>query len=243
MILSPIGASSGKCVFLARDMLLGKKRVVKLLSVREPEEAELYKRLDHPFLPQLFDCITITEKETLCLVIQYIPGRTLGALSAEKNGFSKRELLLLGMKICTIMDYLHSRRPPVIHGDLKPDNLLLSSLGQLYLIDLGSAVIHPGRRTGFTGTRGFAAPEQYEGPPCPASDIYGFGKTMAYLSGEMSFSPLEELIRSCCKSDPSSRIQSFSLIREQLAAIYTDFIKSGICDLPERRNDVSGNLI
>ncbi len=77
------------------------------------------------------------------------------------------------------MEYLHSRKPPVCYRDLKPDNLMFSETGHLYLIDLGSAMFDHGKRKQICeGTKGYASPEQYQGYLRPGSDIYALGKTL-----------------------------------------------------------------
>lgn len=50
------------------------------------------------------------------------------------------ELLSHGDTVLAVLEYLHGQKPPVYYGDLKPDNLMLSDSGKLYLVDFGSAV-------------------------------------------------------------------------------------------------------
>ena len=74
------------------------------------------------------------------LIMEYIKGQSLGELLRSGKRFSLREILALGKEIARVLEYLHSRKPPVCYGDLKPDNLMFSETGHLYLIDLGLMV-------------------------------------------------------------------------------------------------------
>lgn len=81
------------------------------------------------------------------------------------------------MRLPESAEYLHSRKPAVCYGDLKPDNLMLSENGHLYLVDLGSAMLNYERKGRICeGTKGYAAPEQYQGRVSPASRYLCFGK-------------------------------------------------------------------
>lgn len=114
--------------------------------------------------------------------MEYIKGQSLGELLRSGKRFSLREILALGKEIARVLEYLHSRKPPVCYGDLKPDNLMFSETGHLYLIDLGSAMFDHGKRKQICeGTKGYAAPEQYQGYLRPGSDIYALGKTLEKL--------------------------------------------------------------
>ena len=104
--------------------------------------------------------------------MEYIKGQSLGELLRSGKRFSLREILALGKEIARVLEYLHSRKPSVCYGDLKPDNLMFSETGHLYLIDLGSAMFDHGKRKQICeGTKGYAAPEQYQGYLRPGSDI------------------------------------------------------------------------
>lgn len=87
-----------------------------------------------------------------------------------------------------VLEYLHGQKPPVYYGDLKPDNLMLSDSGKLYLVDFGSAVFGFGENQRICmGTEGFAAPEQYEGKVNSSSDLYALGKTLQALAGKTGY--------------------------------------------------------
>src|SRR5438876_3457874 len=74
------------------------------------------------------------------------------------------EVLSIGIQLCTVLAYLHSRQPPIIFRDVKPANIMRTSTGHLYLIDFGIARhFKPGQKKDTTalGSPGYAAPEQY----------------------------------------------------------------------------------
>lgn len=182
-VMERIGHGGSGRLYLAKDMELGVFRAVKEMPVTRKKEALLMKRLEHPAIPKIID---YTENRECCyLIMEYIKGQSLGELLRSGKEFSMKETLALGKEISGVMEYLHSRRPPVCHGDLKPDNLMLSETGHLYLVDLGSAMFdHGKRKRPCEGTKGYASPEQYQGYLSPGSDIYAFGKTLEMLFGK-----------------------------------------------------------
>ena len=141
------------------------------------------QHLEYPAIPKIIDYVETGE---YCyLIMEYIKGQSLGELLRSGKRFSLREILALGKEIARVLEYLHSRKPPVCYGDLKPDNLMFSETGHLYLIDLGSAMFDHGKRKQICeGTKGYAAPEQYQGYLRPESDIYALGKTLEKLCGK-----------------------------------------------------------
>ena len=109
--------------------------------------------------------IDYTEQNDHCyLVMEYIRGKSLGQYLNEGRIFSGEEILSIAGTVLQILKYLHSRKPAVYYGDLKPDNLMLTESGRLYLVDFGSAVLGYERQSFYClGTEGYAAPEQYQG--------------------------------------------------------------------------------
>lgn len=92
---------------------------------------------------------------------------------------------MIGIQLCTVLDYLHVRRPSILHLDLKPTNVVLRENGMLSLIDFGIAQVMRssyGCRHLALGTPGYAAPEQYCGSGLsPRSDLYSLGVTLYQL--------------------------------------------------------------
>ena len=176
-VIERIGHGGGGSLYLAKDMELGIFRAVKEIPLAKKKEAMLMQRLEHPAIPKIVDYM---ETEEYCyLIMEYIKGQSLEELLCSGKIFSIQETLIRGKEIARVLGYLHSRKPPVCYGDLKPDNLMISETGHLYLVDLGSAMSDRGKRKQICeGTKGYAAPEQYQGYLRPGSDIYALGKTV-----------------------------------------------------------------
>ncbi|QCU04004.1 serine/threonine protein kinase [Blautia sp. SC05B48] len=179
-IVEQLGHGGGGSLYLAKDMELGICRAVKEIPIAKKKEARLMQYLEYPAIPKIIDYMETGE---YCyLIMEYIKGQSLGELLRSGKRFSLREILALGKEIARVLEYLHSRKPPVCYGDLKPDNLMFSETGHLYLIDLGSAMFDHGKiKQICEGTKGYAAPEQYQGYLRPGSDIYALGKTLEKL--------------------------------------------------------------
>lgn len=182
-ILEQVGAGGEGHLYLARDMELGNYWAVKELPLEKKREARLLRLLEHPSIPRMVDYV---ENGDHCyLIMEYIRGKSLGQMLKEGHVFAADELLSYGDTVLAVLEYLHGQKPPVYYGDLKPDNLMLSDSGKLYLVDFGSAVFGFGENQRICmGTEGFAAPEQYEGKVNSSSDLYALGKTLQALAGK-----------------------------------------------------------
>src|SRR6266699_1400755 len=199
LILSQLGKGGLGAVYKAEDAQLGNR----LLAVKEmsqsglsPQEiieaAENFKRealllagLTHPNLPSIYD--HFSEAGRWYLVMDFIEGETLEErLNKEPEGhLSVEETQQIGVQLCTVLGYLHSRQPPIIFRDLKPANVMMTLDGHLYLIDFGIARhFKPGQAkdTIAFGSPGYAAPEQYGKAQTTArSDIYSLGANLHQL--------------------------------------------------------------
>ena len=166
-----------------------------------------------------------------CSVVieEYIPG------SRPEAGMDREQVFELFFKLLDAVEELHSLRPPVVHRDIKPDNILLTADGRVFLVDLGSAKWEKadnetgrgvsGRDTVLMGTADYAAPEQYGfGRSTVKTDIYALGEVLCYLlTGRHSKEGVPEdpwgaVIRKCTGMDPKDRYESIAQLRKALAA-------------------------
>src|SRR5262249_61402439 len=111
-----------------------------------------------------------------------LPGRTLlEEIEARNRVFNEMEARALLEELADILEYLHTRVPPIVHRDIKPQNLMRHESGRLLLIDFGAvcqAASHIGMSQTLIGSPRYAPPQQIFGPPLPQSDLYAAGATL-----------------------------------------------------------------
>lgn len=150
-------------------------------------EARMLAKLNHPALPRVTDYFT--ESNRTFLVMQFIPGPDLAEIITRKRGpFPRREVLAWAEQVLETLVYLHSPERQIIHRDIKPHNLKLTSSGQIALLDFGLAKSETtesslnSRRSVFGFTRRYSPPEQIQDlGTTPRSDIYALGATLYHL--------------------------------------------------------------
>ncbi|MFN2577553.1 MAG: protein kinase [Pyrinomonadaceae bacterium] len=151
-------------------------------------EARLLARLHHPALPRVSD--HFNEGDGQFLVMQFIAGADLfEMLSTRGAPFPQDEVARWADQLCDALDYLHTQDPQIIHRDIKPQNLKLTSRGQIVLLDFGLAKGSVGPLTAITTsasiygyTPNYAPLEQIQGKGTdPRSDIYALGATLYHL--------------------------------------------------------------
>ncbi len=201
-------------VFLAKNIILDNMWAVKeitkgeKISVSGYIEPEILKRLNHPALPRI--CDVYEDENKIYIVEDYIEGKSLKQELDIKGCFDEQTVIDWAIQLCSVLEYLHCQKPnPIIYGDMKPHNIILTNEGFVKLIDFGiSAMVceesgktiknyaeygrincqsviasnKPSYDTAFIGTKGYAAPEQFVGNGISrASDIYSLGITLIQL--------------------------------------------------------------
>src|SRR5947209_7307751 len=257
VILSQVGRGGFGAVYKAADMQLGNRLVaVKEMSQNtlKPQElvtaAETFKRealllagLQHNNLPHIHEHFTDTGRSYL--VMEFIEGQTLEEVlkALGEKTLPIEKVLAIGMQLCDVLEYLHTRQPPIIFRDLKPTNVMLNAGGHVYLIDFGIARhFKHGQLQDTTalGSSGYAPPEQYgKSQTTPRADIYSLGATLhQLLTGDdpsetpFQFAPLDfkqqpllagldTLIMSMVSIDVNRRPPSASAVKQELERIAT----------------------
>jgi serine/threonine protein kinase len=198
-ILSKVGTGGFGSVYKATDIQSGDRLVaIKEVSLwgllpqavieattTFQREISLLSQLDHPNLPRLYE--SFQTPGHWYLVMDFIAGETLEEYQSRvpDRRLLLSEVLDIGLRLCTVLDYLHSHQPPIVFRDLKPANIMRTPQGQLYLIDFGIArYFKPGQAkdTVALGSLGYAAPEQYgKAQTTPRADIYSLGAVLHQL--------------------------------------------------------------
>ncbi|HEY7125904.1 MAG TPA: protein kinase [Ktedonobacterales bacterium] len=185
-------------VYQARDTRLNRPVAVKVMSLKGAfstgdlqhfaqmfqAEALRLASLKHPSIPHIYEYFE--EAGQWFLVMEFIEGETLEKHLKQRGGrLPVQETLLIGLQLATVLDYLHTQRPPIIFRDLKPANVMLTPQGEVYLIDFGIARLFTpgkGQDTFVALSQGYAAPEQYGLAQTETrSDIYSLGATLHHL--------------------------------------------------------------
>ncbi|KAM3101328.1 serine/threonine protein kinase [Phormidesmis sp. 146-12] len=203
-IQKQLGKKAGRLTLLAQDLQTGESVVIKRLTFSSDftwddlklfeRETETLRSLSHPSIPGYVDSFEIdtVNGQGFALVQSYIEARSLEDHLKAGRRFSELEVKQIVNDLLGILDYLHSRQPPVIHRDIKPSNVLLTdrsgnSAGQVYLVDFGSVqtlATREGQTVTVVGTYGYMPPEQFGGLASAASDLYSLGATaIALLTG------------------------------------------------------------
>ncbi|MDJ0511780.1 MAG: serine/threonine-protein kinase [Crocosphaera sp.] len=166
---------------------------VKWQKIKEYEkEINVLKSLNHTYISRYLDSFE-TEK-SLCLVQQYIPADSL----AISRSFQPEDIRKIALNILDILIYLQQQHPPITHGDIKPENILIDEDLNTYLIDFGLSCFANQERSKSSvaaGTFGFMAPEQiYNKTLSKATDLYGLGVTLICLLTGTNSTHIDHLI-------------------------------------------------
>src|SRR5829696_5237855 len=167
-----------------KETLFAEERLRKQFE----REARLLARLHHPALPRVSD--HFSEDDGQFLVMQYIPGDDLSEMMARRRGpFPVSQVLTWADQLLDALDYLHTQDPQIVHRDIKPQNLKLTSRGQIILLDFGLAKGQAGEISRVTAsasifgyTPNYAPLEQIQALGTDSrSDLYSLGATIYHL--------------------------------------------------------------
>ncbi len=143
-------------------------------------EARILKTLAHPNIVELKDFFVADQRAYI--VLEFVDGPSLKSLVEDKGPLPEKEVLCYAQQLCEALSYLHLQVPPVVHRDVTPDNLILSSKGVLKLVDFNVAQqVTSGTATSVVGKQAYLPPEQFRGEPTTQSDIYAAGGTLFFL--------------------------------------------------------------
>ena len=196
-IMKVLGRGGSGITYRAEDAFTGRQVALKELSLKGLDdwkklelferEARVLKDLDHPAIPNYVDYFQVdTADNRLFYIAQEIAeGQSLAELVATGERFLETEVERIAAAVLEVLQYLHGLNPPIIHRDIKPQNLIRGNDGRIYLVDFGAVQTAYREATAFgstvVGTYGYMAPEQFRGHAYPTTDLYGLGTTLLNL--------------------------------------------------------------
>ena len=196
-ILGVLGHGGSGITYEAEETSTGHRVALKELSLRGlsdwkklslfEREAQVLAELDHPAIPKYVEYFQIDTADDRFFYIaqELVEGTSLAHLVAAGKRFSEDEVQCIAWAILQVLQYLHELNPPVIHRDIKPQNIIRREDGYIFLVDFGAVQTVYRHTVAFgstiVGTYGYMAPEQFQGQAFPATDLYGLGTTLLNL--------------------------------------------------------------
>lgn len=183
-LIRKIGAGGGSNIYLAYHNNLERQVVLKeYIYVESKLEMSLLLNLKHPHIPSVYDYIKEFGKEYL--VMEYIRGLNLSHILRDGR-LDEGKVLKYAIQLCDTVEYLHSQNTPIMHGDIKPGNIIINEDDDVILIDFNTSLpIKSGMGIPLGYSYGYVAPEvvrtindrETKYDPVLA-DIYGIGATL-----------------------------------------------------------------
>lgn len=238
-ILKKLGEGGTGETYLVWDKRLEQKWVMKQIFLQGEAQMEVVRRemsalkcLRHEGIPVLAD--VFYEMDRVCLIMEYMTGVSLEEKIRTQGAMDEEETVKCGIQVGELVQYLHNLPGELIHGDLKPLNLICHN-GRMALLDFGGACFRQDdKEKGWCYTPGYGAPELTgQRPVSIKSDIYAFGAVLFYLvtgqhpsAGRGIYpvreqnpalsSALEKMILKCTEEMPEKRYRSMEEVIGEL---------------------------
>ncbi|MBE7382708.1 MAG: serine/threonine protein kinase [Leptolyngbya sp. SIO1E4] len=196
-ILRVLGKGGSGITYEATDSSTNRPVALKELSLKSlsdwkklelfEREAQVLADLDHPAIPNYVDYFQVDTPDNrfFYIVQELAEGQSLAQRVAAGEQFSEAEVRRIAREILQILQYLHGLTPPIVHRDIKPQNIIRRDDGKIFLVDFGAVqtVFREATTFGSTvvGTYGYMAPEQFRGQAYPTTDLYSLGATLLHL--------------------------------------------------------------
>jgi len=138
------------------------------------QEARQLLTIAHPMLPKFVD--VFVQQGQPFLAMEPVYGRSLDQIVTQDGSFTPSDAIARIIDVCTVLDYLHGQNPPILHQRLKPSHLIQRPTTLVLTGFTPGRVIAP-----LQATSEYVAPEQQQGHPVTASDLYALGPILVYL--------------------------------------------------------------
>jgi ankyrin repeat protein len=196
-ILNTLGQGGSGTTYQVQSLESGEKVALKALSLHRmsdwkmmelfEREAKILSQLNHQAIPRYLEYFYVDTPgdRSFYIAQQLAPGKSLATLVETSWRTSENEVRQIAIQVLKILIYLHSFKPPVVHRDIKPQNIIRDDDGRVFLVDFGAVqqTYYNTFMRGSTvvGTYGYMAPEQFRRQAVPVTDLYGLGATLLFL--------------------------------------------------------------
>jgi len=201
-VVGVLGKGGNAVTLKCEDTETGMFVAMKVLSLRNMKtwkqlelferESSILKNLNHPNIPSYLDSFEIdsSDDRTFCIVQEIAKGSSLQELVERGHKWTDRELEHILIQLLETLEYLSELRPPVVHRDVKPSNIIIGDAediehAKVMLVDFGgvqAAETSDMPNSTIVGTFEFLSPEQFRGRARTYSDLYSTGATLLYLA-------------------------------------------------------------
>ena len=168
-IIEEIGSGGGGVVYhaihkrLQTDVVIKRIKDEVLGKIQSRQEADVLKKLKHPYLPRVYDFIETDDG--VYTIMDYIKGQNMESALKEHGKYTQDDVRKWALQLGEALDYLHRQNPPIIHSDIKPANIMLTPEGDVCLIDFNISLAMGNNEEVAVGiSAGFSPPEQYRDP-------------------------------------------------------------------------------
>jgi serine/threonine protein kinase len=197
-VVSELGKGAMGIVYLAKDPVIGRMVAIKTIRAsqgsdddedtqefreRFVREAQTAGILSHPNIVTIHDIGEDPETQVSFIAMEYIEGKNLKQILGEKTKFPAEQVSEIVAEVAEALDYAH--RKGIIHRDVKPANIIITTDGKVKITDFGIAKIASSNLTTtgqFLGTPNYMSPEQVSGSPVDGrTDLFSLGVVLYEL--------------------------------------------------------------
>ena len=152
----------GHKIGLDVQVVIKRTKQIRFSVINQEQEANILKNLKHQYLPRIYDMI-VSGDGFVYTIIDFSPGEDLQRYVKDHGPIDEKRAMRWAKQLCEVVQYLHHQKPPIIHCDIKPANVMITPDDNICLIDFNTSTL-----LGTMGVRavtnGYAAPEQYVRP-------------------------------------------------------------------------------
>lgn len=212
----------GNC-FLVRNEADGTVCLLKVLRMYERSVFEYLRRNRDKHVPIVFDMYE--DDGELYVFEEYIQGETLYDLML-KDCMTREQKISILEQLCDGLGFLHSAPSPIIHRDIKPQNIMVTSDFVVKIVDYDAAKTYKRgaqKDTVFLGTPDYAAPEQYGySQSDPRTDVFAIGKIIEEMFPRDR--KMRAIVKKACAIDPEARYRSAKALKNAIGSSFMQLL-------------------